>query len=557
MKSFEVPILFLIFNRPETTRRVFEEIRRMQPARLFIAADGPRANNFDDVEKIRLAREIATNINWPCDVRTLFREKNLGSKDAISSAITWFFTHVDEGIILEDDCLPDPSFFTFCEELLRRYQTDTHVMMIGGFNMSSTRYVSASYFFSRYAGIWGWATWRRAWQSYDGSIASWGDGDVRKRVRDAIGTRSAWKIKRWLFDRVQDGTKKSWGYAWEFAILNAGGLSAVPNINLVENIGYGDDATRTTAKHQSLSRRRSSLTFPLRHPKDIKPNDGYDDFFIKTAFASKKSRQVLLSKNLNRIKRIWDSIKNWSIYAEMYRLRRMPRFKEGSTNIFGKSFLFVDGASFLAAYKEIFLTEIYKFTADSETPYILDCGANVGVSVLYLKKLYPRAKIVAFEPDPIIFDILKKNIEAFELTDVTLVNKALWNADTILSFAADGADGGHVVNEVGNTNDVGAVSLKPFLSPTVDFLKIDIEGAEDVVLEDIAPLLSRVRNLFVEYHSAARTEQELQNILDILNKAGFRYHVQSVGVRSRHPFESITVSKLGYDNQLNIFAYRP
>ena len=162
------PILFLIFNRPETTKKVFSAIKEVQPPRLYIAADGPRSEQPDEADHCELARTIATKVDWDCEVKTLFRDQNLGIRIAVSQAIDWFFEQEPEGIILEDDCLPDQSFFWFCKELLEKYRNDTRIMHIGGtnfqFGKNRTNY---SYYFSRYAHIWGWASWRRAWEYYD------------------------------------------------------------------------------------------------------------------------------------------------------------------------------------------------------------------------------------------------------------------------------------------------------------------------------------------------------------------------------------------------------
>lgn len=559
MTSLKTPVLFLIFNRPHATERVFNAIRKARPTQLFIAADGPRSDHLDDAEAIRKTRGIVAKIDWPCEVQTLYRTENLGSKKAVEEAITWFFSSVEEGIILEDDCLPDASFFRYCEELLERYRDDENIMMVGGFNLSPVRYSSDSYFFSRYAGIWGWATWRRAWKHYDGLLRDWDESAVRARIRATIGQEDAWRIKQWIFDRVHAGTKRSWGYAWEYAMLANGGLSAVPLVNLVENIGYGADATRTTNASASLSRPRLSLSLPLRHPETIVPNDQYDAYFIRTTFGSKAAHRRISEKVQRRFKQIIERLRRWPVTTELRRLKRLPRFVPGTTNLFGKPFRFVDAASFVAAYTEIVMTGIYSFVPTSSKPYILDCGANVGVSVLQLKQQYPDARIVAFEPDEHIVETLRRNIATFKLTDVTVVPKALWNEETTLSFSTEGADGGHLSRDA-HDSDRKAVSttrLGPYIdSRTVDFLKIDIEGAETAVLLDIEPRLHRVRNLFVEYHSPTTEPQTLHELLRVLARAGFRYHIQSAGMRPPQPFMIGALSKHGYDNLLNIFAYR-
>ena len=157
------PVLFCIFNRPELTARVFESIRARQPHQLFIASDGPRDSNSDDVTKVEAARQIVSRVDWECDVSTRFLSENLGCKHAMSSAISWAFEKTEDLIILEDDCLPHASFFGYCDSLLDRYRNEDSVMMISGNNFQPSRRSDASYYFSRWTHIWGWATWKRAW----------------------------------------------------------------------------------------------------------------------------------------------------------------------------------------------------------------------------------------------------------------------------------------------------------------------------------------------------------------------------------------------------------
>jgi len=268
---------------------------------------------------------------------------------------------------------------------------------------------------------------------------------------------------------------------------------------------------------------------------------------------------TLAKKIIRKIKKNACATKYIFRNFELRRLKNFPRFIETETKIFEKKFTVVDAPSFVSAYKEIFLHDIYKFTADNKTPYILDCGANVGVSILYFKKMYPDCEIIGFEPDKKIFKVLQKNVTTFNLKNVTLLEKALWDKEVPLPFFDEGADGGRIPNGdslITPGHTVDAVSLKPFLDKPVDFLKIDVEGVEDVILKDIEPLLKNVKNLFVEYHSFSNKNQTLQDILSILQKAGFRYYIHNVGIKSETPFVSVNVSSLHFDNQLNISAYR-
>ncbi|MEK6726694.1 MAG: FkbM family methyltransferase [Deltaproteobacteria bacterium] len=238
-------------------------------------------------------------------------------------------------------------------------------------------------------------------------------------------------------------------------------------------------------------------------------------------------------------------------------LKKIPRYTAAKTALLGKNIEIADAPSFFSMYREIFKKETYKFKAESEKPYIIDCGANIGLSIIYFKKLYPKAEIIGFEPDKKIFDMLKNNMQSFGYNDVKIIQKALWNKEGETIFSSEGADAGRLANksETINTETTTTTSLRNYLERPVDFLKIDIEGAETVVIEDCADLLINVKNLFVEYHSFSDKEQKLDTLLGILKKAGFRYYIYNFGVLSHHPFEE-KKTYLGMDTQLNIYACR-
>jgi hypothetical protein len=235
--SLSTPVLFLVFNRPATTRRVFEQIKKVRPLKLFIAADGPRDN--EEALLCAQVKDIVTHINWDCQVYTLFRDHNLGCGRAISSAITWFFEHVEDGIILEDDCVPDPTFFVYCQQLLDKYKYDSRVMMVAGtsylFNQVTHR---ESYFFAKYYSVWGWATWRRAWLLYDFELAGWnrecGAPYLVNFFRDQV------RADFWAnyFDRIVHKKIDTWDIQFSYMCIFNGGLSVVPVHNLISNIGY-------------------------------------------------------------------------------------------------------------------------------------------------------------------------------------------------------------------------------------------------------------------------------------------------------------------------------
>ena len=246
-------VLFLVFNRPGTTAKVFEAIRKARPPRLYVAADAARASREGEAERVALVREIATDVDWPCEVLTLFREENLGCKYAVSDGITWFFEHEEQGIILEDDCLPNQSFFWFCETLLQRYAADERVEVVTGDNFQNGQHrgeLGASYYFSKYNHCWGWATWRRAWQYYQGDLSFWPEWSLSEDWSEKMPNPVEHRYWRKIFDQVHAGEGDSWAYPWLASTWYNYGLTVTPNLNLVSNIGFGPDF-RHTAKADS------------------------------------------------------------------------------------------------------------------------------------------------------------------------------------------------------------------------------------------------------------------------------------------------------------------
>lgn len=261
---FSTPIVFVIYNRPETTRKVFDVIRCMKPQQLFIIADG--AKNEDDEKKVLEAREIVGNIDWDCRLQINFSEINLGCSDRIISGLNWVFNQVESAIILEDDCLPHPAFFKFCENLLQSYEKDEEVMHISGFNVLGTTEISSSYFFSKYVlPPWGWATWKRAWEKFNPQLNTW------QQIKHwAYQNFSQEYFKDWtdMFEgaRVE---RKTWDNSWVVDLWKQKALGIIPKHSLVKNIGFNIDATFTKNQETELAKIVSnSLKFPLVHPSN-------------------------------------------------------------------------------------------------------------------------------------------------------------------------------------------------------------------------------------------------------------------------------------------------
>jgi hypothetical protein len=281
MKSdrFDIPILFLIFNRPDTTEKVFEKIREIRPKNLYVSADGARANKPGEYEKCELAKSVLKKIDWECELNVNFSEINLGCKEGVTKGINWFFENVDCGIILEDDCIPDLSFFNFCKVMLDRYKDDERVMHIGGVNFQDTnKRGDGSYYFSRFCHVWGWATWKDRWNKYDVNMTGYNDDNyikVSEKITDDSEIRKYYKR---LFDTVKDNRLDTWDFQWVWTVWKNDGLSIIPNVNLVKNIGFGEEATHTSDTSSKISELKTGSIDPIIYNESVKPDQEADRY---------------------------------------------------------------------------------------------------------------------------------------------------------------------------------------------------------------------------------------------------------------------------------------
>ncbi|HEX8145323.1 MAG TPA: hypothetical protein VF553_22335 [Pyrinomonadaceae bacterium] len=264
------PVVFIIFNRPDVAERVFARIRRAQPSQLLVVADGPRPGHAGEAEKCAASRALIEGVDWDCQVLKNYSDENMGCRRRIVTGMSWAFDQVEQAIILEDDCLPEPTFFRFCEELLLKYRTDERVMTVCGDNyLLGRKRMPYSYFFHYIAGGWGWATWRRAWQYLDMELKLWPMLRETSWLTDILVDARAVKYWRNIFDWVYEGGEKidAWDYQWIFAIWAQHGLAATAAMNLISNLGCGDDATHTRSADSVLANiATGSMEFPLRHP---------------------------------------------------------------------------------------------------------------------------------------------------------------------------------------------------------------------------------------------------------------------------------------------------
>lgn len=285
-----IPVALFVFNRPDLAAQVFARIAEARPRRLLLIADGPRRDHPSDQELCEEVRRIVTRVDWPCQIETNFSDVNLGCGRRISSGLDWVFEHHEEAIILEDDCLPSPSFFGYCAELLRRYKNDERIGTISGCNLGTPHDAAlADYCFSRYPVVWGWASWRRVWRDYDFAVESLDEAVFNELYTDEM-------IAAYALSRVEDarsGKLDTWDYQLWYALLTRSRLTIIPTVNLIRNTGFGrPDASHLTYDHPLANMPLADVALPLRHPQHIIPSrlaDGIVEGFAKQLAAAQAS----------------------------------------------------------------------------------------------------------------------------------------------------------------------------------------------------------------------------------------------------------------------------
>jgi len=285
--QLNTPVVLILFKRPTTTKRVFEEIRKAKPAKLLVIADGPRPDRPGEDEACAATRAIIDSVDWDCEVLKNYSETNLGCGRRVSSGLNWVFNTVEEAIILEDDCVPHPTFFRFCEELLKRYRNDDRISTISGQNVQfGRRRTEYSYYFSRYTQCWGWATWRRAWQNYDFDMKLWPEVRDKNLLQYVLKESKAVKVWTNVFQSMYEKKIDTWDYQWTFASFIDSRLTIISDVNLSSNIGYGSEGSTHTQEATSPYSNLpvEPMTFPLKHPPSVIRNVAADEFTQNTLF---------------------------------------------------------------------------------------------------------------------------------------------------------------------------------------------------------------------------------------------------------------------------------
>ena len=288
--NFELntPVAFIIFNRPDTTAQVFEQIRQAKPKKLYLISDAPREGREDDVEKVKQTREyVEQNIDWDCEVHKDYAEKNLGCKVRVYTGITWVLSQEDRTIILEDDVVPTQQFFRYCQDMLEYYKNNPRVMMVSGTNLQKGVPVKGQCTFSCFSSIWGWATWKRAWDLYDPEVKDWPEVDKSGQLRCVQSGFSYLFLKRNV-NSVYTGKKDTWDIQWDYCRHKNRGLGVVPKENMINNIGFDRaDATHTTGgSEEDFS--VGEMDFPINFNVPVRRDVEYDRAYINKYFGMKK-----------------------------------------------------------------------------------------------------------------------------------------------------------------------------------------------------------------------------------------------------------------------------
>jgi len=287
MPTISSPIAYFVFNRPRHTRKTFAVIRGQMPSQLFIIADGPREKYPEDIERCRKVREIVETIDWPCKVHRNYSDTNLGCKRRVSSGLDWVFSQVDRAIILEDDCFASAEFFSFCDTLLEFYKDNDKVWVVSGNSLQPEHQRGdGSYYFSKYPDCWGWATWQRAWQHYQGDLPFLEEWKNSPRWRECFPARVEQRYWDRIFNLVQRGKIDTWDFPWTACAIYGGGLAATPNANLVQNIGFDAEGTHTTTLDERFAYDITPLG-SMVHPSGIKADVQADEFYFQQFFVSR------------------------------------------------------------------------------------------------------------------------------------------------------------------------------------------------------------------------------------------------------------------------------
>jgi FkbM family methyltransferase len=565
--TYLAPIILFVYKRPEHTQRTLDSLAAnplLEHSELIIFADGPKNNaSEEDLRLIQLTRSICKAFDKSKKLSVVENKANLGLAKNIIEGVSKTVESHGKVIVVEDDLELSPSFLNYMNDALQMYEDDDKVFHISGywFPVKNSKSLPETFFLDM-ATCWGWGTWKRAWKNFNPDV-----NELKKEIAkiDPEFKKFDYQGKSSFLQQIDlniEGKLQTWAIKWYGSIFINSGLSLHPNVSYVNNTGH--DGTGENSIHQNQYQwHRLANYVPLKKIKLEQSDDARSRLqtFFESAFIT--HREPTLKKIAKKV--LPAPIKNF-IKAQIRKteekqydyLLTVNRYTAGTTPFLGKKITYLDGPSFWFMHSEIFKKEIYKLSLTKRKPFFIDGGANIGLASIYLKLHFPDAEIIAFEPDSKVADALKKNLtEEFKFNDIQIIQKGLWDEEKELSFYSEGADGGRVktADDSENIVRISTVKLSDYIQKDVDFLKLDIEGAEYNVLKEIEPKLHLVSKLFIEYHSFVNQEQNLAEIITILKRNGYRLNINTPGLVSNNPFSNV-ITYNGMDMQLNIFAFK-
>ena len=526
------PVALFMFRRPETTARVLEAIRAARPPLLLVVADGPRTNRPDDAPACAATRALIDGVDWPCEVRREYATANMGCRRRVASGLAWVFGQVPEAIILEDDCVPDQTFFAFCDQLLERYRDDPRVAQISGANnQKGRRRGTHSYFFSRYNNVWGWASWRRVFDRYDVDMHRWPELRDAHWLAGVLDDQRMVRFWTQQFQAVYEGRIDTWDYQWIFSTWLHSMLSLVPNRNLVRNIGFGAGASHTPAQDPFANDRLEPIDFPLDHPPDVTRDHQADRFTERFEFTEPwriRLRRAIRVRFLKPLK----------LRARMaFNIPLRLAFPQFTIKLPPDHLL----PELLRAYPRYdrFLPHIAKYLEAGDI--VIDVGANCGDTLAAMSSANPALSFVCVEPDPAFFSFLDRNARritaALPATSVRTVQSLVGTkpaasvlhgeggtktARTLDPAGGPATTGGVVHRSVRLDEIVGA--QRDLLPKKIRLLKSDVDGYDYDVIASAGPLLDNER-LIIFFECYAEDDEQRAGYLDLFDRLDARgYH---------------------------------